>query len=140
MDAVTSYRDAFQPSADLAEPYVSVSADVVVADDDATAERHAAGYGLWVRSIRSGSGAIPFPTPEQAAAHVWTDDDRALVQDRLDTQVVGSPSTAADRLEQLAKATGADELAITTITHDHADRLRSYELLAGEWQRRHGST
>ena len=139
-DAVTSYREAFQPSADLAEPYVSVSADVVVAEDDATAQRLAAGYGLWVRSIRSGSGAIPFPTPDQAAAHVWTEDDRALVQDRLDTQVVGSPSTAADLLEQLAKATGADELAITTITHDHADRVRSYELLATEWRRRRAQT
>ena len=69
---------------------------------------------------------------------MWTADDLALVQDRGDTQVVGSPATAADRLEQLAKATGADELAITTITHDHADRVRSYELLAAEWHRRHG--
>jgi len=27
-------------------------------------------------------------------------------------------------------------LIITTITRDHADRLRSYELLAGEWSQR----
>ena len=33
-------------------------------------------------------------------------------------------------------ATEADELIITTITHDHADRVRSYELLAQEWARR----
>jgi len=33
----------------------------------------------------------------------------------------------------LRDATGADELIITTITHDHADRVRSYELLAREW-------
>ncbi len=33
-------------------------------------------------------------------------------------------------------SSGADELIITTITHDHADRVRSYELLAGEWTRR----
>lgn len=31
----------------------------------------------------------------------------------------------------------ADELIVTTITHDHADRARSYELLAEEWGRRH---
>ena len=43
-----------------------------------------------------------------------------------------------DRLEQLRDATGADELIITTITHGHADRVRSYELLAAEWQRRGG--
>jgi hypothetical protein len=34
---------------------------------------------------------------------------------------------------QLREATDADELAITTITHDHADRLHSYELLAKAW-------
>ena len=58
------------------------------------------------------------------------------MKDRIDTQLVGSPSTVADKLEVLRDATGADELAITTITHRHADRVRSYELLAEEWQRR----
>jgi alkanesulfonate monooxygenase SsuD/methylene tetrahydromethanopterin reductase-like flavin-dependent oxidoreductase (luciferase family) len=136
LDAVEAYRAAFRPSEDLARPYISVSADVVVADDDDSATRLASGYGLWVRSIRTGEGAIPFPTPEVADAHTWSDDDRALVKDRIDTQLVGSPRTVADKLEQLQQATGADELAITTITHQHADRVRSYELLAQEWNHR----
>ncbi|EIV90709.1 LLM class flavin-dependent oxidoreductase [Frankia sp. QA3] len=138
LDAVEAYRAAFEPSTDLAAPYVSVSADVVVGEDDASAARLASGYGLWVRSIRSGAGAIPFPSPQEAAAHTWSDADREQVADRVATQLVGSPSTVADRLEQLAAATGADELAVTTITHRHADRVRSYELLAAEWARRHG--
>ena len=136
LEAVDGYRAAFVPSAELPEPYVSVSADVVVADDDATARRLAAGYGAWVRSIRTAEGAIEFPTPDEAAAYVWTDDDRDLVKDRVDTQFVGSPKTVVDGLAQLQEATGADELIITTITHDHADRVRSYELLAQEWQAR----
>ncbi|MEU0840736.1 MsnO8 family LLM class oxidoreductase [Streptomyces sp. NPDC005962] len=136
LEAVEAYRAAFQPSKTLDEPYVSVSADVVVAEDDATARERATGYGLWVRSIRTAEGAIPFPTPEQARAHVWSDADRELVADRVDTQFVGSPARVADQLETLQEATGADELLITTITHRHADRVRSYELLAEEWQRR----
>ncbi len=136
LEAVEGYRAAFQPSADLDRPYVSVSADVVVAKDEATARELATGYGLWVRSIRSGEGAIAFPTPEEARAYSWATEDRALVQDRVDTQFVGSPGQVADKLEQLQDATGADELIITTITHDHADRVRSYRLLADEWQRR----
>jgi alkanesulfonate monooxygenase SsuD/methylene tetrahydromethanopterin reductase-like flavin-dependent oxidoreductase (luciferase family) len=136
IEAADGYRAAFRPSADLDRPYVSVSADVVVAEDEATARELAAGYGLWVRSIRSGEGAIPFPTPEQARAHAWTAADRALVADRVDTQFTGSPGQVADKLEQLQDATGADELIITTITHDHADRVRSYQLLAEEWHRR----
>lgn len=61
------------------------------------------------------------------------------MQDRIDTQFVGSRGRVADQLDQLdqlQEATGADELLITTITHGHADRVRSYELLAEEWHRR----
>jgi alkanesulfonate monooxygenase SsuD/methylene tetrahydromethanopterin reductase-like flavin-dependent oxidoreductase (luciferase family) len=133
VEAAEAYRAAFVPSADLDRPYVAVSADVVVGPDDATARELAAGYGLWVRSIRSGQGAMEFPTPEEAARHRWTDQDRTLVADRVDTQFVGSPQTVAAGLERLQEATGADELVITTITHDHDDRVRSYELLAKEW-------
>ncbi|MFD5034748.1 LLM class flavin-dependent oxidoreductase [Streptomyces sp. NPDC058405] len=136
LEAAEAYRAAFTPSAELARPYVSVSADVVVAEDESTARELATGYGLWVRSIRSGDGAIPFPSPDEARAHAWTEEDRALVEDRLDTQFVGSPRQVADQLETLRDATGADELIITTITHDHADRVLSYELLSDEWSRR----
>jgi alkanesulfonate monooxygenase SsuD/methylene tetrahydromethanopterin reductase-like flavin-dependent oxidoreductase (luciferase family) len=137
IEAVEGYRAAFRPSADLDRPYVSVSADVVVAADEATAGELATGYGLWVRSIRSGEGAIQFPAPNEARAYTWTDADRALVADRVDTQFAGSPGQVADQLEQLREATDADELIVTTITHDHADRVRSYQLLAEEWDRRH---
>ncbi|MCW2522396.1 MAG: Flavin-dependent oxidoreductase, F420-dependent methylene-tetrahydromethanopterin reductase [Frankiales bacterium] len=135
LEAVAAYRAAFQPSAELPEPYVAVSADVVVGETNAAAARLAAGYAPWVRSIRSGAGAIEYPTPAQAKRFTWTDEERELVADRLATQFVGSPRTVVARLEQLQEATGADELVITTITHDHADRVRSYELLAKAWNR-----
>jgi len=136
LEAVEGYRAAFRPSAELDRPHVSVSADVVVAKDEASARELASGYGLWVRSIRTGEGAIPYPTAQEARAHSWSDEDKALVADRVETQFVGSPGQVADKLEQLQEATGADELIITTITHDPADRVRSYRLLADEWHRR----
>jgi len=133
LEAVDAYRAAFTPSADLDRPYVLVSADVVVGRADAHAAELAAGYPLWVRSIRSGEGAIPFPSAAEAAGWQWTDSERALVADRVDTQFVGSPATVVAQLETLQRATGADELLITTITHDHQDRVASYELLAQTW-------
>jgi hypothetical protein len=65
IEAADGYRAAFRPSADLARPYVSVSADVVVAENEATARELAVGYGLRVRSIRSGEGVTAFPTPNR---------------------------------------------------------------------------
>ncbi|GEE02746.1 putative monooxygenase (luciferase-like) [Gordonia spumicola] len=136
LEAVDAYRTAFTASAELDAPYVSVSADVVVAPTHDEAVELAEGYGPWVRSIRTLQGAIEYPTPAQARDLPWTADDAALVADRVDTRFVGTPSEVADHLERLRDATGADELVVTTITHGHAERVRSYELLAREWARR----
>ena len=118
--AADAYHAAFVPSATLDRPNVAVSADVVVAPDDESAQKLAAGYAPWVRSIRKGEGAIPFPGPEEAGRLAWSDEERALVRDRVDTQFVQA-------------ATAADELIVTTITHSHTDRIRSFTLLAQEW-------
>jgi alkanesulfonate monooxygenase SsuD/methylene tetrahydromethanopterin reductase-like flavin-dependent oxidoreductase (luciferase family) len=44
--------------------------------------------------------------------------------------VVGSPETVRAGLEEVVREYGADELMIVTITHEHAARRRSYELIA----------
>jgi len=132
LDTVAAYRKAFRPGA-LDRPHVMVSADVVVADTDERARDLAAPYAEWVLDIRSGRGARPFVTPEQARAREWTDEERAAVADRVDTQIVGSPETVVEGLATLARVTGADELLVTTVTTEHADRVRSAELLAAAW-------
>ncbi len=136
LETVAAYRAAFRPSARLAAPHVMISADVVVADTDERAEELAAPYGQWVLDIRSGRGAQPYVTPTQARARAWTDAERAVVADRVDTQFAGSPATVVERLETLARVTQADELLVTTITTEHADRVRSTELLAHAWAER----
>jgi alkanesulfonate monooxygenase SsuD/methylene tetrahydromethanopterin reductase-like flavin-dependent oxidoreductase (luciferase family) len=136
---VAAYREAFQPSEVLQRPHLMVSADVVVGHDDAHAQALSSGYGAWVLSIRAGGGAIPYPSPTEAAAWEWTDEERVLVADRIATQIVGSPDTAVRRLRALVDATGADELLITTITHDHAERVRSFERLAKAWSAHGGA-
>ena len=137
LDAVDGYRAAFRPSDALARPYVAVSADVVVAETDDRARELATGYGLWVRSIRTGAGRHPVPDARRG---------RRLRLDRRGPRPgPGPPRHPVRRLPgdgrrpargPRRRATGADELVVTTITHDHADRVRSYELLAAEWARR----
>ena len=95
LDAVDAYRTAFTPSATLSEPYVVVSADVVVADDTATAQHLASTYGHWVYSIRKGGGAAPYPDPD--TAEPLTDEQLAVVKDRTATQFVGDPDVVAEQ-------------------------------------------
>ncbi|BDH57261.1 hypothetical protein MTP03_22000 [Tsukamurella sp. PLM1] len=82
-----------------------------------------------MHSIRFGTGAAPYPRDSAGL----TAPDRAAVADRTETQFVGGPGRVADGLRALVERTGADELVITSVTHDHAARLRSHELLAKEW-------
>ncbi|MGI9823737.1 LLM class flavin-dependent oxidoreductase [Agromyces sp. Marseille-Q5079] len=132
--AVAEYREHFRPSTELERPHTIVSVDVVVAPTDAEARRLASGYAEWVLSIREGQGAVPYPSPEQATPDAEL-SSAALdaVQDRLDTRFVGSPASVVAQLETLQRATGADELLVTTITHDHEARVASYRLLAEAW-------
>ncbi|WP_032401706.1 LLM class flavin-dependent oxidoreductase [Rhodococcoides fascians] len=131
LDAIDEYRGAFVPSDTLSDPYVAVSADVVVGDSDSRAQKLAASFPQWVHSIRSGHGAVEYPDPSSVVP--LSDEQYALVADRVDTQFTGSAATVCEKLDGLQKATGADELVVTSMTHDHADRLLSYELLGKEW-------
>ena len=133
--SVRAYREAFRPGV-LPAPHVIVSADVVAAGTTDEAEELALGYDRWVHSIRSGVGAVPYPTPSWARDHPVGPDVAAAVADRVATRFVGDAAHVADRLEVLQRVTGADELLVTTITHEHAARVRSYELLAAEWAAR----
>ena len=135
LEGVDAYRAAFRPGPELDRPYVCVSVDVMVGETEEQAGRMAQGHALWVLGIRSGEGAIPFPSPDESRSHAWTEDEEELVADRVSTQVVGSPEQVVERLERLVRITRADELVVTTMTHDHADRVRSYELLAKHWDR-----
>lgn len=136
IESLAEYRAHFRPSAELDRPHTIVSVDVVVGETDAEARRLAAGYAEWVLSIREGQGAVPYPRPEDALPDsALASIELAAVQDRLDTRFVGSPETVVGLLETLQRVTGADELLVTTITHDHEQRVASYRLLADAWSR-----
>ncbi|GAB3728605.1 LLM class flavin-dependent oxidoreductase [Amycolatopsis oliviviridis] len=129
LPAVALYRDSFKPSDVLDEPYVMLGVSVVAAETDERAQYLAAPSGLTFLSLRKGR-PIPLPTPEEAAAYPYTDIERVFIEDRASSSVIGSPETVHKGLETLLADTGANELMITTMVHDQADRVRSYELVS----------
>ena len=129
-----AYRDAFQPSDAFPRPHAIIAASVVCAETEDEAERLATSMQLaWVRLQRG--QFRPLPTPDEAAAYDYTPQDRAVVAGYRRLQVVGTPAQVRERLEALVAEAPADEVMVTTVVHDHAARLRSYELLAGEFGR-----
>ncbi len=126
---LAAYRRGFQPSPSLAAPQSSVAVRVLCADTEDEAQRLAGSFWLWrLRKARGQDG--PVPSADEAAGHAYTDQDRAFMRRNRDLIVVGDPGHIKASLTSLAAAYGVEELAILTMCHDPAARLRSYSLLA----------
>ncbi len=101
----------------------------IASDSEERAEALARANDLaMVRLMQNRPG--PLPTPEQAAAHDWTDQERQLAAQRRRFISVGTPDQVHDDLERRRIYADADELVVTTQIHDPAERVLSYELLA----------
>ncbi|MYD33572.1 MAG: LLM class flavin-dependent oxidoreductase [Acidimicrobiales bacterium] len=131
LGAVDLYRQRFQPSMVLDEPYVMVSAGLVTAADSETARYHAAPSLLRRLGIRTGR-FWPLLPPDEAMAHPEWQHAAAMPTNAI----VGDPDEAVAGLEALAVATGAHELMVHTSTYGLAERITSLELLADAWSQR----
>ncbi|MEU5946651.1 LLM class flavin-dependent oxidoreductase [Micromonospora sp. NPDC047465] len=131
LPALALYRQSFRPSKWLAEPYAMVAVNAVCADTDERAEWLAGPSALSLLRLRSGRPG-PLATPDEAAAYPYTEVEREFVRQRREGQAMGSPETVRRQLGELLARTGADELMLTTLVYDVADRVRSYELIAAK--------
>src|SRR5882762_10390395 len=129
LPALALYREHFRPSEVLDRPYAMVAAAVICAETDERARFLAGSGALSFLRLRSGRPG-PLPSPEEAAAYPYSEMERAFVEDRLATQIVGAPDTVQRGIADLVDAAQADELMITTMVYDPADRLGSFERVA----------
>ena len=116
--ALESYRRDFRPSKQTADPHVTISLDVTVASDDATA-RELALPEAWAMARSRQTGQFPALEPvESIRGQRWTRQVRTRVETSLDQAVAGSPETVRRMLTNLQGRTGADELLASTSTFD----------------------
>lgn len=129
LPALSRYRASFRPSEAIPEPYAMIAVTVVCADTEDKARRLALPAAVSFARRRTGR-PTPLPTPEEAAEFQFTPAEREGIKAWADTHVVGDPEQVRRQLDELTARTGADELMLTTMVFDHADRVRSYELVA----------
>ena len=127
--ALTLYRQGFQPSATLAKPYALAAIGVVAADTDAAAARLFTSLQQSFVLLRRGTPGL-LPPPVDSMDGRWTPLEKANVAHAFREAVVGSPVTVRRGLEEFLRRTGVDELMVTAAIHDHTARLRSFELVA----------
>lgn len=127
--ALELYRTNFKPSELHAKPHVMVGVNISVADTDAEARRQFTSIQQAFLNLIRGTPS-QLPTPIESMEGRWNPAERAQVDRMTAVSLVGSPSTVRRQLEALSEVTCADEFICTAQLHDHAARVRSFELMA----------
>jgi luciferase family oxidoreductase group 1 len=122
-----AYRERFTQSTRREAAEVAVCVAALCAETDEEALRLVAPWRAAFTALRQGR-SVAIPPVDKA--------ERFLAEQKpVDRRVVvGSPDTVRAGLQEVADEYGADELMVVTITHDHAARRRSYELIAGTFR------
>jgi luciferase family oxidoreductase group 1 len=124
MEAITVYRQRFEPSEQHERPYVMLGANIVAADSDAEARFLSSSGRQSFASLRQGH-PIELPPPSRE----WERDTAGSQQlNGARVSFVGSLATITSQIHDFVAMTGADELIVVSHIYDHAARLRSYEL------------
>src|SRR6185312_3917594 len=106
--AVARYREEFQPSEQLAEPYVMAGANVVAADDADTAHHQLATVRRRrVRSMITRGAGAPDYTDAQIDAFLTTANGQQIA-DMMRYTAVGTGDDVRRFLEEFAASVGAD--------------------------------
>ena len=130
LDALDIYRNQFKPSKQLDHPHAMVGINVVAAATDEEARRlFTTVQQSFTNLVRGAPGKLQPPIDN--IEEYWTPPEKRLASRMLKHSIAGSPETVRKDLHAFVSLTKADELMIVSHLHDHAARIRSYELVAG---------
>ncbi len=127
---VADYRARFQPSPLLEAPRVILGVSAICAETDEAAHRLALSRHLMRLRREQGRPEGGVPSIEEAETTDFSPPEREYLEYQRTLALQGSPERVRQGLMDLVDEYAADELMIVTITHDYADRMRSYQLIA----------
>lgn len=127
-DAVRIYRERFQPSAQLEEPYVITAVNVIAADSREEAERQFEARRRTLVKVLFGQPGRPL-SDEQVDA-LLASPRLAQLEEMVRYTALGTPDAVAEYLDWFREHSDADELMVVHQGESVDARLRSLELTA----------
>lgn len=133
MDALKIYREEFQPSAYLSEPYTIACVNVIAADTDEKATMLSTSYLRLVLGIFTGQ-LTKLEPPVEMSEHLREIAGAPALQSFLKYAFIGSRETVKKKILEFLETTQVSELMVATSVYDPAERLESYEIVANIMQ------
>ncbi len=131
VQAVTYYREHFEPSDTLAEPYVIAAVNVTASQSEEDAERQT--ERVHRERVRSMAGRGRHLSEEQLDRIIESHSGQQIL-DMLRFSAIGTGEQVRDYLVDFAELAQADELMISLQGTSHNEAVRSLEILAEAWE------
>ena len=129
MQALQTYRAGFRPSAVLEAPYAMAVVNVFAAETDAEARRLSTSMQQAFAAVVTGKPGRLKP-PVDDIAQVLDARQLAAVESRLTYAAIGGRETVRAKLAGFIGQTGVNEVMVTGMVFNLADRIRSLEITA----------
>ena len=130
--ALELYRETYRASERHQKPRGGLCVWALAAESEEEAHHHYWPRAKW-QLFRNQGIFLPLDPPEAAAAHPYSAQETARLDEIRRGAFVGTPGRVAARISELARQLDVQEVAVVTWTHDEAVRRRSYALLAREF-------
>jgi len=126
--AIDIYRENFKASAQLAEPYVMIGANVVACETDAEAFKQAATMKQLFLGVITGKRQLVQPPVDRLPDELF--QYQTAVEQMTACSLIGGKRKIEADLSELLELTRADEIMTVSHIYDHETRIRSFRLFA----------
>lgn len=126
-EAIQIYKELFEPSEVLSEPYVIIGLNVIVADTDEEAEYLASSMAQVMVSITRGK-MQPVQPPTDKLDQVLTPRELEMAKQRINSSMIGSESTVKQKIKDFIDYYGdIDEIMGVSYIFDQQKQHESYQ-------------
>jgi luciferase family oxidoreductase group 1 len=129
------YKDNFVASKNFKKPKAMLAVACICANSKEKAQEIASSHTYWkVQAFRHPKRDDLYSSSDVKKLYEKLSfEDKAYYHETLDSMILGTPKECKEKIEKLAIEYGVDEVMIVNVTYSFEDRMKSYELLAKEF-------
>ncbi len=127
-EAISIYRERFQPSQYLDKPYIIVCLNVIAAETDEEASLLSTTMHQFFLNVVRGTQS-PMQPPVEDLESLWNPMEREMATSMGSVTLMGSKGTIREQLASFQDNYHVDEIMAVSYIYDEDKQKRSYEIL-----------
>ncbi|MGM0875746.1 MAG: LLM class flavin-dependent oxidoreductase [Bacillota bacterium] len=127
-EAISIYRNRFQPSEYLNSPYMMVCLNVIAAESDEEAKFESTTMQQFFLNVVRGT-RIPLRPPVESMDHIWNQHEKEMATSMSSVTLLGGKDSIRKQLTSFQEKYNVDEIMAVSYIYDPDKQKRSYEVL-----------